>query len=106
MEEKAGTNVPTHQSFAKSPANVSCAYDKRIQMSPKLHTWPGHEIREGVDLGTSMTGKMPNAVKYYYEMGIRKLKKGQIDPENHGGPSEIALLLIQGVLQEYNHSFF
>ena len=53
-----------------------------------------------------MTGKMPNAVKYHYEMEIRKLKKGQIDPEKHGGPSEIALLLIQGVLQEYNHSFF
>ena len=49
---------------------------------------------------------MPNALKYYYEMGIRKPKKGQIGPEKHGSPSEIVLLLIQGVLQGYNHSLF
>ena len=44
MEEKAGKNFPSLQTFAKSLANVSRAYDKRIQIRPKLPTWPGPEI--------------------------------------------------------------
>ena len=55
MEEKAGKNFPSLQNFAKYPVNVSLACDKRIQVRPKLYTWPGYEMWERVDLGTSMT---------------------------------------------------
>ena len=83
-------NFPSLQNFAKYPANVSLACDKRIQIRPNLYTWPGYEICESVDLGTSMTKhgswNAQSNLKYYYR--IRKLKKGN-DPEKIGSISEI-----------------